>query len=149
MNIVSYLLASTYSGISPFLGASLATCKVNGQIVECPQWLGSAGWLFGLVWLAVVVLMLSANWKVFVKAGKPGWAIFIPIYNMIVLLQITRKPIWWIFLLFIPLVNAIIGIIIIHTLSVSFGKGVGFTLGLLFLPFIFYPILGFGKAQYS
>jgi len=84
----------------------------------------------------------------FTKAGKPGWASIIPIYNAIVLLEIAGKPIWWIVLLFIPLVNFIVIIIVVIDLAKNFGKGTGFGLGLAFLPFIFYPILGFGDAKY-
>lgn len=97
---------------------------------------------------AFLILMVAALWMIFRKAGKPGWAAIIPIYNLIVLLQIVKKPLWWVILLFIPLVNFVFGIIILDALSRSFGKRTGFTLGLIFLPFIFFPILGFGDAIY-
>jgi hypothetical protein len=97
----------------------------------------------------ILVLMIAAMWKIFVKAGKPGWAAIIPIYNFIVLLEIVGKPIWWIVLLIIPFVNFIILIIITHRLSISFGQGVGTTILLIILPFIGYPMLGFGSASYS
>ncbi len=103
-----------------------------------------------IIYVAIIILMIVAGWKVYVKAGKPGWASIIPIYNTLVLLEIVGKPWWWLLLLiFIPVVNVILAIWMINLLSKSFGKGVGFTLGLLFLPFIFYPILGFGDAQYQ
>lgn len=102
-----------------------------------------------VVYIAIIVLMIAANWKIYTKAGQPGWASIIPIYNIVVLLQIVKKPIWWIILMLIPFVNFVIAILLIHNLSKVFGKGVGFTLGLFFLPFIFYPILGFGDAQYE
>jgi len=102
----------------------------------------------GIVYLAVIVLLIASVWKVFVKAGKPGWAAIIPIYNAIVLLEIVGKPVWWIILLFIPFVNIIIAIIVYHQLSLSFGQGVGFTIGLLLLGVVFLPILGFGDAKY-
>jgi hypothetical protein len=101
-----------------------------------------------IIWLAIVVLVIAAQWAIFTKAGKPGWAAIIPIYNTIVLLQIVGRPVWWIILLLIPIVNIIVGIIVLNDLSKSFGKGVGFTLGLIFLSIIFYPILGFGSARY-
>ncbi len=88
-------------------------------------------------------------WKLYQKAGYPGWAAIIPIYNAIVLIQIARKPIWWILLYLIPLVNIIIAIIVTHNVSVNFGKGAGFTLGLIFLGPIFYPILAWGEAEYQ
>ena len=86
--------------------------------------------------------------KLFEKAGKPGWAAIVPIYNFIVLLEIIGKPVWWFILVLIPIVNIIVLIMIWHQLSLSFGKDVLFTLGLIFLGFIFYPILAFGSAQY-
>ena len=101
-----------------------------------------------LVDLALVILMIVSMWKIFEKAGKPGWASLIPIYNTIVLLDIVGKPWWWIFLLIIPIVNIIILIIIKHNLSKSFGQGGWFTLGLIFLSIIFYPILAFGDYKY-
>ena len=101
------------------------------------------------VQLIVAVLLIISLWIVFQKANKPGWAAIIPIYNLIVYLEIVKKPLWWIFLMIIPVVNIVITIIITHQLSLSFGKGAGFTIGLLFLPFIFYPILAFGDAKYQ
>ncbi len=99
--------------------------------------------------LAVLIVMIAGIWRVFTKAGRPGWASIIPIYNAWVLLDIAEKPGWWLLLLFIPLVNAITLIFVLIALAERFGKGVGFGLGLLFLPFVFYPVLGFGSAQYS
>ena len=104
--------------------------------------------VFGIVWLVVVVLLVASMWKVFTKAGQPGWAAIVPIYNVIVLLQITGKPIWWIVLLLIPLVNFVILIMLAVALAASFGKSAGYGIGLAFLPFIFYPMLGFGSARY-
>ncbi len=102
-----------------------------------------------IIYLAIIVLMIASLWKVFVKAGKPGWAAIVPIYNIIVLIEITGKPLWWFILFLIPFVNYVFLIWTINLVSKSFGKDVGFTLGLLFLPFIFWPILGLGKATYQ
>ena len=102
-----------------------------------------------LVWLAVTILLIVSLWKIFTKAGQPGWASIIPIYNIIVLLQIAGKPVWWIILLLIPLVNLIVGIITIVALAGKFGKGVGYAIGMIILPIIFYPILAFGSARYQ
>lgn len=99
--------------------------------------------------LVIVVLIFASLWKIFVKAGKPGWAALIPIYNTIVLLEIVGKPWWWILFMLVPIVNYVIIIWVTNLLSKSFGKGVGFTLGLIFLGVIFYPILGFGSATYQ
>lgn len=98
--------------------------------------------------IAIGIFVLAAMWKVFTKAGEPGWAAIIPIYNMIVMLRIIGRPLWWIVLFFIPLINFIVAIVVYIDLAKSFGKGVGFGLGLVFLQFIFFPILGFGDARY-
>ena len=101
------------------------------------------------VYWVLLIIMIVAYWRIFTKAGKPGWASIIPIYNVIVLLEIIGRPIWWIILFFIPVVNLVIYAITILDLSNSFGKGLGFAIGLIFLPFIFMLILGFGSAQYQ
>jgi hypothetical protein len=102
-----------------------------------------------LIYLVVVVAVIAGMWKVFVKAGKPGWACIVPIYNIIVLLEIAGRPIWWIVLLFIPIANLIVLILVALDVAKAFGKGTGFGLGLAFLGFIFYPILGFSDATYT
>lgn len=110
---------------------------------------GGAGVAFVLLFeLVVLVLVAASAWKVFVKAGQPGWAAIIPIYNVIVLLQIVGRPLWWILLMLIPFVNFIIAILVNLDLAKSYGRGAGFAIGLLFLPFVFWPILGFGDAGY-
>ena len=138
--IKNLMLGLTFFGTTGTLLAQGASSDESGGAI--------IGIIFGLIWIAVVVTVFVGMWKVFSKAGKPGWAIIIPIYNIIVILQIARKPIWWIILLFIPLVNIIISIIVAIEIAKGFGKGTGFGLGLAFLPIIFYPILGFGCAQY-
>ena len=107
------------------------------------------GIVFWICYAAVIILWIAGLWKVFEKAGEPGWAAIIPIYNTIVLLKIAGRPIWWIILLLIPLVNLIILIMVSIDVAKRFGKGTGFGLGLAFLPFIFYPVLGFGDARYT
>ena len=108
------------------------------------------GPLFWIFYLAFTILMIAAWWKIFTKAGQPGWACIIPIYNLYVWCKIVGRPWWWILLMLIPFVNFIILIILIIDLAKSFGKGgSGFGIGLLLLPIIFFPILGFGSAQYQ
>jgi Family of unknown function (DUF5684) len=102
-----------------------------------------------LVSLAIALLIVASMWKIFVKAGKPGWAAIIPIYNFVVLLEIAGKPAWWVILLIVPVVNFIILIVLSIALAKKFGKGTGYGLGLAFLGVIFYPMLGFGDAQYD
>lgn len=106
---------------------------------------GLGGGLFGFL---VAVAMIAGMWKVFSKAGQPGWAAIIPIFNTIILFKIAGKPLWWLLLLFIPVVNFIVLIVVLISLAERFGKGTGFALGLAFLPFIFYPMLGFGSSAY-
>jgi hypothetical protein len=106
------------------------------------------GATFWIVWCAVMVFYIAAMWKVFTKAGQPGWAAIVPIYNLVVLVQIAGKPVWWVLLMLIPFVNIIVAVMVWHGISTNFGKGVGFTLGLLFLGFIFIPILAWGDSQY-
>ena len=98
--------------------------------------------------LIVSAIMIIAHWKIYEKAGKPGWAAIIPIYNAIVLLEIVGKPVWWIILFFIPCVNIVFLVWVTNLLSKSFGQSEGFTVGLLLLGVVFYPILGFGNYQY-
>jgi uncharacterized membrane protein YhaH (DUF805 family) len=107
------------------------------------------GPVFWIVYAAVMLFMLAAMWKVFTKAGQPGWAILIPIYNLYVMCKIAGRPGWWVILLLIPFVNLIFIIILDIDIAKRFGKGVGFGIGLLLLPFIFLPILGLGSATYQ
>ncbi len=99
--------------------------------------------------LAIAVVMLISMWKIFSKAGQPGWAILVPIYNMITLLKVVRKPVWWILLMLIPFVNFIIIILVYLELAKVFGKDTGFGLGIVFLPIIFLPMLAFSNSEYQ
>ena len=100
------------------------------------------------VMLACFAIMIIAAWRVFTKAGQPGWAAIVPIYNAIVVLQIVGRPLWFIVLFFIPLVSIVAAIIVCVDFAKSFGKGTGFAMGLLFLSPIFLLILAFGDARY-
>jgi len=102
-----------------------------------------------LFYIALVVLVVAGQWKMFTKAGKPGWACLVPIYNIIVWVEMAGRPIWWFLLLFVPLVNIVISIILLIDITNKFGRGGGTIVGLIFLPFVFVPILGFGSAQYN
>ena len=101
-----------------------------------------------IIYVAVVVFMIVSMWKVFTKAGKPGWAAIVPIYNIVVLIEIVRKPMWWIAMFFIPFVNFVFCILLYVGLAKAFGKSGAFAAGLILLAPIFFPILGFGSAQY-
>ncbi len=113
---------------------------------------GAAGILIGLIGglfaFAFGILLIASSWRLFTKAGQPGWAAIVPIYNIIVLLRIIGKPAWWIFLFFVPLVSLVVSIIVYIDLAKSFGKGTGYGIALLFFfPFML-PMLAFGDAQY-
>lgn len=141
----------------------------------------SAGGLMALgagvviVVLAIALLFIVSLWKIFTKAGQPGWAAIIPVYNMYVFTQVIRRPKWWI-LLYLGIYAvyyiglgmimngnssggiltmlgglAILVILIMdyHRLSTSFGQGAGFTVGLVLLGFIFFPLLAFGSYTYT
>jgi len=98
--------------------------------------------------LVIIVFEIAAVWRIFVKAGDRGWKAIIPIWNTLIVLKIVGRPWWWIFLYLIPIVWWIVYIIVYYDLAKSFGKGVGFAVGVILLPFIFVPILGFGSSQY-
>lgn len=147
-SLSSYLLGNVYSGFSPAMNIASAVCNVNGQVVACPSGLDSIMGGFFFLEILLIVLMIVSLWKVYTKANQPGWAAIIPIYNMIVLLKMIGRPVWWIILMFVPFVNIIVGLVVTYDLSKAFGKGIGYTLGLIFLPFIFYPVLAFGDASY-
>ena len=102
-----------------------------------------------LMYFAVVAFYIVAGWKVFAKAGEPGWGVFVPIYNLYLICKISGRPEWWLILFFIPLVNVVIGLIIAMDIAKAFSKSSGFGIGLWLLGFIFVPILGFGSAQYT
>ncbi len=102
-----------------------------------------------LLLILITLLPIIALWVIFTKAGQPGWAAIIPIYNAITMLRVAGKPGWWIFLFLIPVVNFVFMIMMLNGIAKNFGKGTGFTVGLFFLPFIFYLILAFGPAKYT
>ncbi len=98
--------------------------------------------------LVIAVMTLAAGWRILNKAGLPGWGVLIPFYNAYLLLNASGKPGWWLVLLFVPVINVVVLILVMSGLSRSFGKGLGFTIGLLLLHPLFLMILGFGSAQH-
>jgi hypothetical protein len=107
------------------------------------------GGVLMIVMLAIALLFLIAWWKVFVKAGQPGWAVLIPIYNLYILLKIAGKPGWWILLCLIPLVNIVILAVVSIAFAKAFGQSAAFGLILLFLlGGTGCLMLGFGKYSY-
>ena len=111
---------------------------------------GAIAGMMALIWIIIAVIgivQIVAMWKVFTKAGKPGWASIIPIYNIYVMCEIGGKEWWYILLTFIPVVNIFALFMICNGIAQKFGKGVGFTIGMVLLPPIFFMILGFGKSN--
>jgi ABC-type sulfate transport system permease subunit len=102
-----------------------------------------------IIALVVLVMMVAALWRIYTKAGRPGWTTLIPFYNTWVLLKIVDRPTWWLVLFFIPLVNVVVGVIVYFDLVKAFGKGIGMLLAILFLPFIGFPVLAFGNSTYT
>lgn len=94
------------------------------------------------------LISIISMWRIYRKAGQPGWAAIVPIYNLIVWLKIINKPTWWIVLLFIPVVNIVISIWMVNLLAKRFDRNVGFTLGLIFLGMFFYPLLAYKNYKY-
>jgi hypothetical protein len=103
----------------------------------------------------LLLIVLAGMWKVYTKAGEPGWAVLVPIYNTYVLARIGDKPGWMGIVAclagFIPIVGHIVGLVLFLIISIgvarTFGKGAWFGVGLCFLSFIFYPVLGFGSSE--
>ena len=109
----------------------------------------TAGTIIGiLIGIAIYVLLIIAQWKIFTKAGEAGWKSIIPLYNLFIFCKIVDGNGWKFLLLCIPGVNVVYDIILSIRTAKAFGKGAGFAVGLIFLPSIFWLILGFGSAQY-
>lgn len=102
-----------------------------------------------VIYLAVAVFYFVAGWKVFAKAGQPGWGVFVPIFNLYLVCKISGRPVWWMILFIIPLVNIVVGLFLAMDVAKAFSKSSGFGIGLWLLGFIFVPILGYGTAQYT
>lgn len=110
---------------------------------------GTGAMIVGLLYLAVVVVVIAGLWKTFEKANEPGWAAIVPIYNVYVLTKVAGLEWWYLLLLFVPILNLYAAYKISLGVSNGFGQGLGFALGLWFLGFIFFPLLGFGDYEYQ
>jgi hypothetical protein len=126
------------------------TTTVNDALV------GAAGGAIAGVFLFLIIIGAALQiicwagiWKTASKAGQPGILACIPIIQFFIAMLVAKKPLWWVLLCFVPIVQFVIGFIVVHEISKRFGRDIGTTLGLIFLPFIFWPILGFGSAEYN
>jgi hypothetical protein len=99
--------------------------------------------------LALLVVVIAGMWKLFEKAGHPGWACIIPFYNIYIMLKIAGRPGWWLLLMLLPIVNILISIVLAIDIAKAFGQGAAFGFFLNFLlGGIGYVILGFGNYRY-
>lgn len=131
--------------ISVVCTSSMAFAQSNMTPEEAQAMLGVLGILSAIGGVFGLLVIISM-WKVFTKAGKPGWASIIPFYNVIVMLQIANKPAWWFLLFFVPVANVIFQIIVLNRIAQAFGKDVGMTIALIFV--VGWPVLAFGSARY-
>lgn len=107
--------------------------------------LAAMGLFFWILSMALSILMIISLWKIFKKAGKPGWASIIPIYNIYIMCEIAEKEWWYVLLSCVPFVNIYAMIVLYNGMAKRFGKSGGFVAGMILLPVIFFPILAFGK----
>jgi hypothetical protein len=129
---------------------------VLSQVEESSSGLG-AGAVIAIVAvsLVVVVLQVAGFWKTLEKGGETGamsLLLLVPCLSPVAYLPFTRltgREWWWVLLMYIPIVNLVVLIILSIDIAKAYGKGAGFGVGLWLLPFIFYPILGFGSARYE
>ena len=126
--------------------SDLATDAIAGVFAG----MGVVAWI---IYIAIAIFEIVAMWKLFEKAGKPGWAAIVPVYNLVVMFQIVGMNPWLILLLIVPFVNfvatPVLMILTYVKLAKAFGKGTGYAVGLIFLNAIFMPILAFSDAQYQ
>lgn len=112
---------------------------------------GGGGGILGIFLLLAIALYLvpaAGMWKAFKKADQPGWGAFVPLLNLFYLVEIADKPTWWVALPFVPVIGWLLLLTLFVDVGKQFGKGPGTGLGLVFLPFVFWPLLGFGDAKY-
>ena len=99
--------------------------------------------------LIIAVFFIIVMWKIYEKAGHPGVASIIPIYNVYILFKMANFSGWMMLLLFVPLVNFVVIVILYMRIAAGFDKDGGFAVGLILLGFVFFPILAFGDANYD
>lgn len=112
---------------------------------------GAGGFIGAFVGLCcggiIVILAVASMWKIFTKAGQPGWAAIVPFYNAYIMQQIVGRETWWLAIFFF--LSPVWSIVISLDLAKSFGKEMVWGIGLIVFPYVFYPLLGFGDAQYQ
>lgn len=124
------------------------TLSTNGSATLDPAEVAALTAVLATMWIVLAVLVVISvisMWKLFTKAGKPGWAAIVPIYNNIVVLEIVGRPIWWIFLYFVPIANVVAQVIVTLDVARAYGRDLTFGVLMLFFPVPMYPILAFSK----
>jgi len=101
-----------------------------------------------VLFVILCTLFLSSLWKIFNKTGRNGYMALIPFWNIYVLIRIAGLPRWWFLLIFVPVLNLVVWILILYHLATHFGKHPTYVLGLFYLWFVFFPMLAFGHSQY-
>ncbi len=104
--------------------------------------------IVSIISLIISIIFVIGEWKAFKKAGKPGWAALIPIYNNIIMLEIADLPLWYLLLYLVPFANIYVIFKTFIEFAQKYGKSTGFGVAMVFFPYIFMPIIGFGSAQY-
>jgi len=120
---------------------------MKNSILIAQQCGGGSGAAF-LIALLIAVFMIVSMWKIYAKAGQPGWGCLVPFYNIVLMLRIAGKPGWWLIFFFIPVINLVVQIVMLIDVARNFGRGGWFAAGLIFLPIVFFPILAFGDSKY-
>ncbi len=124
----------TYSTVNSSTMDPAASAAFGGMIL-----------VFGLVYLVVVVTTIVSMWKLFTKAGKPGWAAIVPIYNNVILLEIAGRPWWWVLLQLVPIFGLWVTIVSMLDFAKSYGKSTGWGVFLILVPIIALPMLAFSR----
>jgi phage FluMu protein Com len=123
---------------------SLLACVGIGVATQEPIKYLILGVFYFVMWMP-----LGGLWQMYLKAGEPGWSCLVPVYQLMVLARVAGKPAWWGLLLYVPVVQLVIWVLISLELAKRFDRGTDTAIGLIFLPPVFFCILGFGDAEYQ
>ena len=101
-----------------------------------------------LIAVIISIIFIIGQWKLYEKAGFPGWASIIPIYNQYVLIKMATGSGLGLLFCFIPCVGIFYLFYVYYKLALAFGQGTCFAICMIFFTPIFFLILGFGNYQY-
>jgi hypothetical protein len=137
-----------YTGVAEPESYNYNESEVNSADVAAVFIFGGIFLICMMFILAMLAVILVSQWKIFTKAGQEGWKAIIPIYNVYIMSKMLNRPGWFAILMFVPFANIYVVIVLLYSLSKAFGKDIGYTLGLIFLGIVFFPMLAFGDAQF-